>query len=148
MNEKIIQNYNNIISPDDIVIHLGDLSATVKPHLAEFKEILQSLNGKKILLRGNHDHLPDNFYLDAGFEVIGDHMIVGDYFFSHYPLYKKSKYCTPEEKRLIKIYEKSGCTKIIHGHTHNNVTKWDDDKFRINACVEMTNYKPLKIVLD
>jgi len=147
MNSKILENYNNIIKKDDIVIHLGDLSATVKTHIEEFKEILKSLNGKKILLRGNHDHLPDQFYLDCGFEVVGDHMIVGDYFFSHYPLYKKSKWCTEPEKRLIKLYENSNCTKIIHGHTHNNVLKWDDNKFRINACVEMNNYNPVKITL-
>lgn len=145
MNKTIIENYNKIITDDDIVIHLGDLSATVKPHLEEFSKILQSLNGQKILLRGNHDHQPDQFYLDNGFEVVGDHMIINEFFFSHYPLYEPSKYCTPPEQRLINLYKNSNCTKIVHGHTHNNVTTWDDNKYRINGCIEMTNYMPLKI---
>jgi len=147
MNTKIIENYNNIIKPEDTVIHLGDLSANVKNHIPAFKDILNSLNGNKILLRGNHDHQDDQFYLDNGFEVVGDHMIVGDYFFSHYPLFAASKWCTPPEKRLIKLYEDSKCTKIVHGHTHNNVSKWKDNLFRINACVEVNDYKPVLLKL-
>jgi len=145
MNQTIIDNHNKIIKPDDTVIHLGDLSATVKPHIDEFKTILKSLNGRKILLRGNHDHQPDQFYLDNGFEVVGDHMIVGEYFFSHYPLFADSKWCTPPEQRLIKLYKNSKCTKIVHGHTHNNVKTWSDNEFRINACVEVNNYTPIEL---
>jgi calcineurin-like phosphoesterase family protein len=145
MNQKIIDNYNSIITENDTVIHLGDLSATVKPHLNEFKTILQSLNGQKILLRGNHDHQENQFYLDNGFETVGDYLIFGDYFFSHYPLFADSKYCTPQEKSFIDIFNKTKCTKIIHGHTHNNVKSWPDDLFRINACVEVNDFKPLKL---
>lgn len=147
MNETIINNYNEIIKPEDTVIHLGDLSASVKNHIHEFSNILNSLNGNKILLRGNHDHQDDQFYLDNGFEVVGDHMIVGEYFFSHYPLFADSKWCTPTEQRLIKLYENSKCTKIVHGHTHNNVSKWKDDLFRINACVEVNDYNPILLEL-
>jgi calcineurin-like phosphoesterase family protein len=147
MNKMIIENYNNTIKPNDIVIHLGDLSATVKPHLDEFKTILQNLNGQKILLRGNHDHQEDQFYLDNGFETVGDHMIIGEYFFSHYPLFPGSKWCTEPEKRLIKLFNDSNCTKIVHGHTHNNVKQWPDKMFRINACVEVNEYTPVKLFL-
>ena len=69
MNQIIIDNYNEIITPEDTVIHLGDLSANVRKHIPAFKDILNSLNGNKILLRGNHDHQDDQFYLDNGFEV-------------------------------------------------------------------------------
>jgi len=148
MNKTIVTNYNRIVHAGDTVIHLGDLSANVKNHIQEFKEILKSLNGRKILLRGNHDHLPDQFYLDCGFEVVGTYIIIGNYFFSHYPLYEKSKWCTEPEKKLIKLYNNSNCKIIIHGHTHNNVSKWNDDLNRVNACVEVNDYKPKEIILQ
>lgn len=145
MNKIIVKNYNDMITDDDIVIHLGDLSATVKPYMSEFENILKSLKGQKILLRGNHDHQSGQFYQNNGFGVVGDHLIINEYFFSHYPLSHRTKEYHSEEKRLIELYKKSGCTKIVHGHTHNNVSKWDDDKYRINACVEANDYRPLML---
>lgn len=72
--DKIIADWNNKVSSEDIVLLAGDLSWAMK--LSDAKkdfEYLKSLPGKKIIIRGNHDYwwstiskvrneLPQNFY--------------------------------------------------------------------------------------
>ena len=55
--EKITENWNKIIQPNDVVLMAGDFSwATyLEESLADF-QFLEKLPGKKILLKGNHDY--------------------------------------------------------------------------------------------
>jgi calcineurin-like phosphoesterase family protein len=57
MNEIIIKNWNNTVSPDDEVYILGDV--TMKGPEQAFA-VLSRLSGKKYLLRGNHDSFVEN----------------------------------------------------------------------------------------
>ena len=52
MNERIIANWNEVVSYDDNVYILGDV-AMGKIDLAP--KLIRRLNGNKILIRGNHD---------------------------------------------------------------------------------------------
>lgn len=54
--ERIEANWRRVVKPEDVVVLPGDLSWALK--LSETKkdfEFLESLPGKKILLKGNHD---------------------------------------------------------------------------------------------
>ncbi|KAA3633816.1 MAG: phosphoesterase [Bacteroidetes bacterium] len=55
MNEVLIQRWNEKIGPDDKVYHLGDFAFTTSEK--ETREILDRLNGKIYLVKGNHDKL-------------------------------------------------------------------------------------------
>jgi len=68
--------------------------------------------------------------------------VLNEYFLCHYPLFK-NKYTKDQELELIKIFKESDCSKIIHGHTHNNYTKYTDNIPRINTSVEVQDYKPI-----
>ena len=61
MDADLIKRWNNAVKPTDTVCHLGDFS-WLKP--AEESEILQQLNGTKILIRGNHDYKPTAEWAD------------------------------------------------------------------------------------
>jgi calcineurin-like phosphoesterase family protein len=50
VNEHIIKTWNNTVGENDLVYHLGDVSMDLKG-----LEILNKLNGKKILIKGNYD---------------------------------------------------------------------------------------------
>ena len=52
MNERIIANWNEIVSEDDIIFHLGDFCLG---GAAEWTRLLDRLNGKIYLIMGNHD---------------------------------------------------------------------------------------------
>lgn len=51
MNEAIINNWNNVVSPNDYVFHLGDFCFGGSP---AWDKCLDSLNGRKFLVLGNH----------------------------------------------------------------------------------------------
>lgn len=85
MDKILIENWNNAVSNNDTVYILGDISwhnneDTVK--------IFQSLNGHKVLIKGNHDKLSQP--LAKCFDKICDYLEINDgtnrIIMSHYPI--------------------------------------------------------------
>ena len=66
-NERLIENWNSVVSEDDIVLHLGDL---VISDFDKFEEVAKSLNGHKYLLLGNRDKQAESWYEQLGFTLI------------------------------------------------------------------------------
>ena len=58
MNERLIENWNRTVGPDDEVYILGDV--TMKGPEQAFA-VLSRLTGKKYLVKGNHDYFVDNY---------------------------------------------------------------------------------------
>lgn len=52
MNEAIVERWNNVIEPDDIVYNLGDIALSDTDDAIEY---LKKLNGTQWWIRGNHD---------------------------------------------------------------------------------------------
>ena len=125
MDQTMIKRWNETISNKDVVIHLGDFALCGKD---KTREIIQKLNGKKILIMGNHDNYSEQFYRDAGFHTVSRFPIIYDNFYmmSHAPLQ----------------LTETTCYFNAYGHVHN------DNKFVDNAtskcyCVERTGYRPV-----
>lgn len=53
--EILIENWNRRVKKNDTIYHLGDFS--FKAPLETIQKYLDRLNGKKILIQGNHDHI-------------------------------------------------------------------------------------------
>lgn len=123
MNTILLKNWNNTVKKSDTVWFLGDFGLGDRE---ELKEILSKLNGNIYMIRGNHDHFPDKFYLDNGVKFISKYPVVlkQKFILSHAPL----ENCGP----FINIY----------GHVHD---KFQDSETSICVCVEATNYKPVEI---
>lgn len=136
MNDSLINNWNNIISKDDIVYHLGDFSLSCDE---EIKNIFNRLNGNIILIRGNHDRKPVKFYEDIGFKVLKNAPIVLDE-------YKLVLSHTPVVDKKIK----DGYVNLF-GHIHNKKlnenysSKYYSIDKHINVCVDATNFNPISL---
>jgi calcineurin-like phosphoesterase family protein len=52
--QALIDNWNKVVSPGDVVYHLGDVAWHTRDEKIEL--LLGSLNGTLILIMGNHDH--------------------------------------------------------------------------------------------
>lgn len=52
MNEKLIENWNSVVSENDTVFHLGDFAFGGS---SMWNDVLSRLNGKIYLILGNHD---------------------------------------------------------------------------------------------
>lgn len=56
MNEALIQNWNALVKPDDIIYHLGDFAFM---QWRDFSQMVWKLNGHIQFIRGNHDKMID-----------------------------------------------------------------------------------------
>lgn len=105
MNEALIQNWNQVVKPEDIVYHLGDFAMGDRKQIPT---ILSRLNGHIILVRGNHDTSKSLVY----FPEVHDHLILemdGHRFeVSHNPGHLRQD-----------------CEFALCGHVHNQWTKRD-----------------------
>ncbi len=142
MDEAMIERWNAKVQPHDTVYHLGDVVINRK-HL----NLVKRLNGRKILIRGNHDIFRDDDYREVGFEQIhGVRVFVDKFVMSHIPLHPD---CVSGRFRVN-----------VHGHLHANkvtrkiVTKPfapvgqqgvidQEDPRYLCVCVEQTNFTPL-----
>ena len=129
MDEYMIKQWNSVINKEDLVYHLGDFALGLKPD--EYKELINKLNGKIILIRGNHERIGKKFLERVGFIEIHKKIIIGNYILSHRP---------QDESQIPEGF------KNIHGHIHNNGYKEDTDESKyINVSVEIHDYKPIWI---
>ncbi len=67
MDAVLIQRWNAVVGPDDVVWHLGDVARRA----ADVPALLARLNGTKHLLRGNND--PDATAQASGWESVGSY---------------------------------------------------------------------------
>lgn len=70
MNEMLIDRWNERVKPGDMIYHMGDFAFCGKTLR---KIIINQLNGRKFLVRGNHDPDSNQWWLDAGFEWVRDY---------------------------------------------------------------------------
>lgn len=125
MHNVLENNWNEVVSNDDIVIYLGDLSFARREDKQSVDEFLYRLNGHIHYVIGNHDDYREIIknkrfdsvqdYLEIKLVHIQDNKRVEDMFVCmHYPIYSwnKSHYGS----------------WLIHGHCHmgifNEEEKW------------------------
>jgi len=148
-NQLMIENWNNIVKPDDTVIHLGDVSCGLKLYengQELIEKIISSLNGTKILIKGNHDYKPNQYYIDLGFESVQDYIIVDKVLLCHYPL-EIGQYDNEYQKeieQLQKIAEENAIEEVWHGHSHTKHYTSTKIPHR-NFAVELNNYTPVLV---
>jgi calcineurin-like phosphoesterase family protein len=131
MNECLLESWNSVVKPGDLVYHLGDVFFGDKE---KFEKDWPKFNGSKRLLLGNHD---DGKYLAKGsfFQKIGLWRMFPELgiLMSHVPLHEMSLYRGKDLTRPM---------TNIHGHIHRLDSA--PGPYR-NVCVEKTNYTPIHI---
>lgn len=158
MNESMIVSWNAVVSPDDTVFYLGDFSMAFRP----VETITPRLNGRKILIPGNHDfchsshkksrNIDDQIkwikkYNDCGWEVSKEYVDE----FNNGPFYRMchlpyaedgdvfgTKY---DKYRPVDMYQ----GVLLCGHVHE---KWKTKEsslgsLMINVGVDVNNFTPI-----
>jgi len=143
MNYKLIENWNKKVPQDGIVFHLGDFAWGGYPF---WKSIREQLNGKIILIKGNHDEknltqtaaqeLFEHVAYQMKIEVEGRKM-----YLNHFPfLCYAGVYRDPK-----------GLVYSLYGHVHSGPNKQGQDIPRLVNCfptqydvgVDNNNYEPI-----
>ena len=134
MHSELISRWNKVVGPDDIGIFVGDLSAGLGGRKRELGEVIKSLNGKKIFVRGNHDHIEDEWYLQAGFLRVAESIVLGRVLVVHFPLEEAIS-------RKLDRPEWSGIEHVVHGHVHRvGVPNYES---HFNVAVDRNEYSPV-----
>ena len=138
MDEAMVERWNSVVGPNDTVYHLGDVVINRKS-----LQILNRLNGDKVLIRGNHDIFRDTEY-NMYFRELRAYHVMNGLILSHIPVHPES-------------LGRFGTN--IHGHLHANRVKKirgvnaktgellysDENDVRYHCvCVEQTpDYAPI-----
>lgn len=128
MDFNMIQRWNEVVKKDDKVYHLGDFALGNKEQVAS---IVEQLNGKIYLVKGNHDTRPNQWYRDCGFAEVYDHPII------------IMDYLVLSHESLPFVMNQMYCNLFGHIHTSPMFRTWGDH----NACmcVERHNYYPVNL---
>lgn len=127
MTEEMILWYNELVSNEDRVYILGDVAFSP----TSMRDVVSRMNGRKVLVPGNHEPPKMRKYFDL-FDDVRGYVVKKGFIMSHIPIHEQSL---------------SRWKLNIHGHLHcNRVTKstnrFDIDPRYYCACVEHTNFRP------
>ena len=137
MNETIIQNWNEIVTANDTVYVLGDMAMGM---IEDAIPLIKRLNGKIILIRGNHDTTKRlQAFKEIGIEVYDIFYLPykGKYFIMcHFPI-------TSKEFIDMVRYDNSEVVNL-YGHLHHNAPKgYVDGTYHVG--LDTNNLKPISI---
>lgn len=133
MNQALVDNWNSVVSDEDHVWHLGDVSFGNVP---QTEEILQQLNGLKHLITGNHDRKGRCQKLDWS-----------KYFVTQHDYYRlKVKEGDSEYKFVLCHFPFSSWERgyyNLHGHLHTLPHEKQGKFKQHDVGVDNNNYTPL-----
>ena len=133
MDNTIIENYNKVVSEDDIVFWLGDMFFCKSDRMEYISNWVSK--GRNILIRGNHD----KGVSDCKFKRLG--------FLPNRMLLWKGLLLThePVSEDNMNHLASVGVKKNVHGHVHSEIEGFDKSKY-FCVSVENINYTPIDLV--
>ena len=144
MNETIVKNWNSIVGPNDTVYVLGDLclGGGGPEVLAANKVLIESLNGRLHIIRGNHDTGPRVRMYETCANVVDEvkwadmlHYRGYHFYLSHFPTLTSNL-----ERESLKQ-----CTCNLFGHTHQTTNFHLDMPYLYHVGVDSHNCCPMNL---
>ena len=128
MNDELVKNWNKVVTGNDTVFCLGDVSFCG----AELtRNYVSALNGKKILVMGNHDRIrkPD-WWAEKGFQEV-----------YRFPIIYKDWIVLGHEPPVYMC--DSSPYYFMYGHVHGSEMYKTITRRSACVCVERWNYTPV-----
>jgi calcineurin-like phosphoesterase family protein len=145
MNETMIANWNKVVSNQDYVYILGDISWYDDDKTVQ---IFRRLNGTKILIKGNHDNIKRNSELAKCFASIQDYAELyldkkNKVVMSHYPIL----FWNGQFRDTVHLYG-----HVHNSHQWNMCESWADEArqlqdipmrmYNVGCMMEWMDYTP------
>lgn len=110
MDTKLIAAWNDAVSPTDTVLHMGDFALTPATQLARY---FQVLNGRKIIIKGNHDRITNGKLAGFGCDVFGFLVFMSQN-------RKLVAIHQPEKLKQVITKDHDSFSFMLHGHAHGS----------------------------
>lgn len=117
----MIDRWNSVVGPNDRVYHLGDVAFPRRS-----LKLLDQLNGKKVLIKGNHDMFELKDYAKYFIDIRGAFELY-DHILTHVPVHETQ----------LERWKGN-----IHGHLHSN--NIDNPRY-FNVSVEQIDAYPIEV---
>lgn len=127
MENDMIDSWNARVNPNDYIIHGGDFAM----NKTGYDRVIHRLNGRKILILGNHDTFNTGEYLNHFEHVLSMLTVGGDVIITHIPIHPAS-------------LERWGLN--VHGHLHSNSVLLPDgnpDLRYVCVSTEQHDFQPV-----
>lgn len=147
--DALVENWNRLVEADDVVYILGDVMMKHNLQDGDFSyglSILEKLNGRLIIIRGNHDsegkierYRSCHNVMSAGNAALYlNYPAEGGYHFylTHYPTLVSHKKLKPVKTALLNLY----------GHTHQKEHFYEGHPYMYCVCQDAHDLKP--VLLD
>jgi len=153
MNHEMIRRWNSVVKPEDTVYYLGDFSLVLEP----VRAIAPQLNGRKILIMGNHDRChplnskkrvteAEPIYRESGFTElllettldIAEQQVR----LCHFPHASEPDSERYNEGSMKKYRPQDNGDWLLCGHIHE---KWKTKNKMINVGVDVWDFYPVPI---
>ena len=132
MNETLIQRWNEAVKPRDTVYHLGDVSL-LRPERT--REILDRLNGKIFLIRGNHEKSAEDKVCASRFEWIKDYHFLS--------LNDGIKIALMHYAMRVWDRRHYGAWHL-YGHSHGHLPP-EEGRFALDVGVDCWDFRPISL---
>lgn len=136
MNEALITNWNSVVNQEDEVYHLGDVALCKADFL---KSILDRLNGKIYLIKGNHESTALDKKCISRFEWVKDY-------------FKTDVLVDEKETRIcmfhypIAAWDKMHHDSLmLHGHCHGSFTTGQGKILDVGVDGPISKLRPLSL---
>lgn len=133
MDNVLIKNINDLVSPQDVVYYIGDFSMLSGSRWQHIEKIVSKINGQKVLILGNHDALTPFKYIELGFHSVHTSLSIQLEGYKFIMNHDPSAYCMIPKDCIF-----------LCGHIHN-LFKILPDKRTINVGVDVWDYKPVSL---
>ena len=120
--------WNSIVGNDELVLYVGDFC---DGNFVDLEYLHHRLNGRKILIKGNHDMIGDEWYREMFEEVVDEKSI--------------------DELNLRLIHIREALTnrrpdeRVIYGHEHNYEEQPLTTSDSICVCAKWHEWKPISL---
>lgn len=141
MHQVLITQWNSKVRPRDEVYILGDFG--FRGSGEEMNAVTRELNGRKYLIRGNHDQFLDDATFDQNlFEWVKDYHVLKNnkrkLILFHYPIWEWDGYCRDAIHLFGHIHYPEKAHEI-------EMERSVDDSCCISVCSDVNDFTPLSI---
>ena len=147
--QALVSNWNELVAAEDEVYILGDVMSKYSAIEDDFSyglSVLKQLNGKLVILRGNHDSREKIEYYKTCQNVVsaGDAALYLDYpddggyhfYLTHYPTLVSHRKLKTLKNALLNLY----------GHTHQKEHFFNGHPYMYCVCLDAHEMRP--VLLD
>lgn len=141
MNEQLIANWNNVVSPDDVVYHLGDFAFGNEKSV---NAIMHRLNFAHMhFIKGNHDKPFMEWWTKARFnnDCVAQKVDVNHYILETHINKQKFVLC----HYAMRVWNESHRGALhLYGHSHGTLPD-DPNSKSFDVGVDCHNYHPISL---